>query len=371
MAATHTSVDRIPLWSWAAPAAASALLVLVLTGIISATAALVVVIASGLLGAAVFASVHHAEVVALRIGEPFGSIVLALAVTVIESSLILSIMLTGGAGGETIARDTVFATVMIVLNGIVGVCLVLGGMRHVEQRFGTDATGAALSVLGTLSVVTLVLPNFTSAAVGPYYSAAQLVVVSIATLALYAVFVFVQTVRHRTYFLEASSSPDDIGEQAPAIQPSNRTAWISAGLLLLSLTAVVLLAKVLAPSLERAIAAVGLPHGFIGVVIAAVVLLPEGISAARAARVNRLQAALNLTLGSALATIGLTIPIVAGAALVFGRGLALGVGQAEMVLLVLTLFISTVTLATGRTTILQGSVHLMIFIVFLLTAIVS
>lgn len=371
--AAKSAVDRVPWWTWVAPAAATAMLAVVLPGFVPATALAVVLLAGLLLGAAVFASVHHAEIVALRIGEPFGSIVLALSVTVIESSLILSIMLAGAPGSEVVARDTVYATVMIVLNGIVGVCLVLGGVRHREQLFGTDATAAALSALGTLAVITLILPNFTRAEAGPYYSASQLIVVALVSVALYGVFLFVQTVSHRTYFLEATPphAVDDDGSGPPAIQPSNRTALISLGLLLVALTAVVLLAKVLAPSLERVIAAAELPRAFVGVVIAAVVLLPEGISAARAAHANRLQASLNLALGSALATIGLTIPIVAAASLLFERELALGVGPADTVVLLLTLFISTVTLATGRSTILQGAVHLVIFAVFLLVAIVS
>lgn len=369
-------VTRLPAWTWVAPVAAAVLLAAKFSGVLAASAAPVLAIAALLLGAAVFASVHHAEIIALRVGEPYGSIVLALAVTVIESSLILSLMLAGAAGSEVLARDTVFATVMLVLTGIVGLCLVVGGMRHREQTFGTDAAAAALSVLGTLAVVTLVLPNFALGAVGPYYSAMQLLFVGVVSVSLYAVFLFVQTIRHREYFLDAAAAGTgdlvhDTPHDTPHAVPSNRITSASVALLALSLVGVVLLAKTLSPALERAIAIAGLPPAFSGVVIAAIVLMPESIAAVRSARANRLQSSLNLALGSALATIGLTIPIVGIAALWLEQPLALGIGAAETVLLLLTLFISTVTLATGRTTILQGAVHLVIFAVFMLLAIVQ
>jgi Ca2+:H+ antiporter len=366
--ATHT-VNALPAWSWALPLAALVLLAAKFGGIVPADATIVLVLAAVLLCAAVFASVHHAEVIALKVGEPFGSIVLAIAITVIEVALIVSIMLSAQAGSETLARDTVFATVMLVLNGIVGLCLVLGGARHHQQRFQTDAAAAALSVLGTLAIITLVLPNFTRGAQGPVFSPMEAICIGLASVALYGVFLFVQTIRHRDYFLveeEGPGGPDDLDDSHLAdMAPSTRTALISLLLLVLSLAAVVLLAKALSPALERAIDAAGLPKATVGVVIAAIVLLPEGIAAARAAQINHLQVSLNLALGSAMATIGLTIPIVAGVALALGYNLVLGLGQWEMVLLVLTLFISTVTLATGRTTILQGAVHLVIFAVFM------
>jgi Ca2+:H+ antiporter len=249
-------------------------------------------------------------------------------------------------------------------------------MRHREQTFGTDAAAAALSVLGTLAVVTLVLPNFALGAVGPYYSAMQLLFVGVVSVSLYAVFLFVQTIRHREYFLDAAAAGTgdlvhDTPHDTPHAVPSNRITSASVALLALSLVGVVLLAKTLSPALERAIAIAGLPPAFSGVVIAAIVLMPESIAAVRSARANRLQSSLNLALGSALATIGLTIPIVGIAALWLEQPLALGIGAAETVLLLLTLFISTVTLATGRTTILQGAVHLVIFAVFMLLAIVQ
>lgn len=221
-------------------------------------------------------------------------------------------------------------------------------------------------MIGTLAVFTLVLPNYTLAASGPVFSTSQLIFVATASMVLYSLFLFVQTIRHRDYFLIEAEGPE--GAHSPAVVPSARTALLSVGLLCLSLGAVVLLAKVLSPALEQAVFAAGLPKAFVGVVIAAVVLLPEGISALHAARLNRLQTSLNLALGSAMATIGLTIPIVAIAALWLGKPLTLGLAPGEMVLLILTLFTSTLTLAVGRTTILQGAVHLSIFAVFLFLA---
>lgn len=366
MALDRSTIDVIPKWSWVAPLAAMALLAAKSAGLASSTSLPILALAALLLGWSVFASVHHAEIIALRIGEPFGSIVLAIAVTVIEVALIVSIMLSAKEGSDVLARDTVFATVMLVLNGIVGICLLVGGARHHEQTFKTDATSAALSVLGTLAVITLVLPNYTRATPGPVFSPSQSIFIGAVSIILYAIFLFVQTIRHRDYFLGETEEPE--GAHAPEVVPSSHTAMVSLGLLCLSLAAVVLLAKVLSPSLETAVAGAGLPKAFVGVVIAAVVLLPEGISAVHAARLNRLQTSLNLALGSAMATIGLTIPIVAVVALLLGQPLTLGLAPSETVLLLLTLFISTVTLAIGRTTILQGAVHFVIFAVFLYLA---
>jgi Ca2+:H+ antiporter len=361
--AAHHNVDDTPTWAWAAPVAAAILLALKFAHVVSPESGIVLAVAALFLGGAVFAAVHHAEIIALKVGEPFGSIVLAVAVTVIEVALIVSILMGASAGSEYLARDTVFATVMIVLNGIVGLCLVVGGVRHREQTFQTAGSSSALSVLGTLATITLVLPNYTLTSPGPSYDTAQLAFVSAACVALYAVFLFVQTIRHRDYFLADASEHDPVHET-----PSNRTAAISVALLILSLVGVVLLAKTLSPALEAAIRDAGLPKAFVGVVIAAVVLLPEGMAAVRAAAANRLQTSLNLALGSAMATIGLTIPAVAVYAILSGMTLELGLGPEEMVLLVLSLFIGTVTLATGRTTILQGGVHLVIFAVFLFLA---
>jgi len=347
------------------PVLASLLLGLKLGHVVAADTLLVQVPSAFLLGGSVFAAVHHAEVLALRLGEPFGSILLAVSVTVIEVALIVSIQLAGGPGSDAVARDTVFSAVMIVLNAIVGLCLVLGASQYRVQSFQLHGASAALTVLGPLAVLAMVLPNYTTAAPGPYYSPFQLITVGAVSLVLYAGFVFVQTVRHRDYFLDVRTGDDDSPDVEP-VKPPARVALASVVLLLVSLTAVVLLAKLLSSPLERAIDGAGLPHAVLGVVIAALVLLPEGIASVRAALVNRLQNSLNLALGSAIASIGLTIPTVAVASLVTGQNLALGLSQANVVLLLLTLFMSTLTLGTGRTTVLQGIVHLVIFAVFLL-----
>jgi Ca2+:H+ antiporter len=279
-------------------------------------------------------------------------------------------MYSAKAGGEFLARDTVFATVMLVLNGVVGLCLIVGGAQHHEQRFQTDAAATALSVLGTLAVITLVLPNYTRTVPGPYYSASQLIFVSVCSVALYGVFLFIQTVRHRNYFLSEPETEDAAAgpNRGSAELPSLRLTLLSLVFLCLSLAAVILLAKLLSHPLEDAIDAAGLPKAFTGAVVATVVLLPEGLAAIFAAGRNRLQASLNLALGSAMATIGLTIPIVSIAALTSGYRITLGLAAEETALLLLTLFISTITLATGRTTILQGCVHFVIFAVFLFLA---
>jgi len=342
------------------------LLALKLAHVIPADSAVVLIAAAVLLLAAVFAAVHHAEVLALRLGEPFGSILLAVAVTVIEVALIVSILIGGGPGSETVARDTVFAAVLIVLNGVVGLCLVLGAGRHREQSFQVQGASGMLAVLGTLATLALVMPNFTVATRGPDYAPAQLIVVGAVSLILYGVFVFVQTVRHRAYFLDVEVG----GALHPSDLPSARTAGASLVLLILSLVAVVLLAKVLSAPLDRAVAAAGLPHAVVGVVIAAVVLLPEGMASVKAALANRLQSSINLALGSAVASIGLTIPTVAVVAIVLDKSLVLGLSAENMVLLVLTLFVSTLTLGTGRTTVLQGAVHLVLFAVFLLFSVI-
>jgi Ca2+:H+ antiporter len=358
--ASHHNADELPHWAWLAPIAAAVLLALKFVHVIPADNGIVIALAAVLLGGAVFAAVHHAEIIALKVGEPFGSIVLAIAITVIEVALIISILMGAKAGSEFLTRDTVFATVMIVLNGIIGLCLVVGGLKHREQTFQTTAASSALSVLGTLATITLVLPNYTLTTNGPNYNPAQLIFVSLSCLVLYGVFLFVQTIRHRDYFLA------DVSEELPLHDaPSARTTTLSVALLLVSLVGVVLLAKTLSPALEAAIADAGLPKAFLGVVIASLVLMPEGMAAVRAAAANRLQTSLNLALGSAMATIGLTIPAVSAFALMSGMTLQLGLDPEEMTLLVLSLFIGTVTLATGRTTILQGTVHLVILGVFL------
>ena len=323
------------------------------------------VAAAVILFGAVLAAVHHAEVVAHRVGEPFGTLVLALAVTVIEVSLIVSLMLSDAGDASALARDTVFAAIMIILNGIIGLCLLVGGVRHGEQRFTLRGVSAALCTLAALAVLTLVLPNYTLTTPGPYYATSQLVLVAVVSLFLYGMFVMVQTLRHREYFM-----PEEAGDDAHVAIPSRQTTITAFSTLLVALVAVVLLAKALSQTVEEAVLGAGLPLAVVGVVIAALVLAPESLAAYRAAARNRIQTSLNLALGSALATIGLTIPAVAIVSLVLDLPLALGLSAMKIILLALSLFIATISLGTGRTTVLQGAVHLVIFAVYLFTTVV-
>jgi Ca2+:H+ antiporter len=326
----------------------------------------VAAIAGVVLLATVFAAVYHAEVIAHRVGEPFGTLVLALAVTVIETALIVSVMIAAPADNAGLARDTVFSAVMIVCNGIVGLCLLAGGARYREQGFQLQGASAALAVLAALTGLALVLPNYAAPELGHRYNTPQLVFAAIVSLVLYGSFVFVQTVRHRDYFLPIQG--DDEDAHAPA--PSNSATALSAGLLVVSLVAIVGLAKTLTPPVEQAVAYLDVPKAVVGVIIAALVLLPEGVAAVRAAQANRLQTSLNLALGSALATIGLTIPVVAALSIAIRQPLELGLDVKDQVLLALTLLIGVITLGTGRTTVLQGIVHIVIFAVFLFLAVV-
>lgn len=353
----------VPLWAVAVPPLAAIVLALA-WGQALGWAMLAVV--SVVLIAAVFVAVHHAEVIALRVGEPFGTLVLALAVTVIEVALIGSMMVSAGSGATTLARDTVFATVMIVCNGVVGLCLLVGGLRHGVSEFRVEGASQALSVLIPLATLTLVLPSFTTTSPGPTYSISQVVFVGAMSLILYSAFVFVQTVRHREYFLTGADADDD--HHGPP--PSTAVAGASLGLLLICLVAVVGLAKTLAPTIEGAVEAASAPQAVVGIVIALLVLLPETLAAVRAALANRMQTSLNLTLGSALATIGLTVPAVGALSIVLGMPLGLGLRPVEAVLLAVTLLLSTVTLATGRSTVLHGTVHLALFGAFLFLAVV-
>ncbi|HQR45084.1 MAG TPA: ionic transporter y4hA [Thermoanaerobaculia bacterium] len=322
---------------------------------------------AALLLGSVFAAVHHAEVVAHRVGEPFGTLVLAVAVTVIEASLILSMMIAGGPGKAALARDTIFSAVMVIANGVVGLCVLVGALRHREQSFRVEGAGPAFAALIALSTLTLVLPSFTTTTTGPTYSSSQLGFAAAASLALWAVFVFVQTVRHRDYFLPAANAADEAIHAGP---PTAGRAWASFGLLLVALGSVVGLAKVLSPAIERGVAAAGAPRAVIGIAIAVLVLLPETGAAVRAARANRLQTSMNLALGSALASIGLTIPVVAAASLLLGIPVTLGLPAKDLVMLMLTFVVGAVTLGTGRTNLMQGAVHLVIFGAFLFLTLV-
>jgi Ca2+:H+ antiporter len=355
----------LPRWTIGAPLLAVAILSAAMLGG-GGGGFLLALVAVGL-GGSVFAAVHHAEVVAHRVGEPLGTLVLALAVTLIEVALIVSLMAAGGEQAAGLARDTVFAAVMIILNGIIGLCLLLGGLMHREQNFSLDGANAALVALATIVVLTLVFPNYTVTAPGPYYSASQLTLIAVVTLVVYGAFIFTQTIGHRPYFLHGADAAE--GAQ-PAARPSNGITALSSILLLICLVAVVLLAKQLAPSLEAAVLRLGAPEALVGVIIAGIVLLPEGLAAVRAALANRLQTSLNLALGSALASIGLTIPAVSFVSLYSNSHLMLGLDAKSSVLLMLSLFVSVLVLRTGRTIILHGVVLLTVFVVYLFTTVV-
>lgn len=321
------------------------------------------------LAGAVLAAVHHAEVVAHRVGEPFGSLVLAVAVTVIEVALILTLMTDGGDKSASLARDTVFAAVMITCNGIVGLCLLVGALRRRVAVFNPEGTGAAFATVATLAGLSLVLPTFTTSKPGPEFAPAQLIFAALAAVVLYGLFVTTQTVRHRDYFLPVTASGAVIDEDDHADPPTRRTALTSLGLLALALVGVVGLAKAVSPTIEAGVAAAGLPSAVVGVVIALLVLLPETIAAVRAAARDRVQTSLNLGLGSAMASIGLTIPAVAAASIWLSGPLVLGLGATHMVLLALTVVVGTLTVIPGRATPLQGGVHLALLAAYLVLAV--
>ena len=321
-----------------------------------------------LLAAAVVAAVHHAEIVAHRVGEPFGTLVLALAVTAIESSLIVSVMLAGGASKAALARDTMYATVMIIENGVIGACVLLGALRHREQTFRIEGAGPAVAALATLVTLVLVLPAFTVSAEGPHYTSAQLGFVAISSLVMWCVFVFFQTVRHRDYFLPPQGASDESVHAAP---PTVSQTWASFALLLVALVAVVGLAKVLSPAIEAGVREAGAPPEVVGVAIALLVLMPEGLAAIRSALADRLQTSMNLALSSALASIGLTIPVVVAVCLALGIPLILGLESKDITLLALTFLVCTIGIGSGgRTSLMLGVVQLVIFAAFLFLAVV-
>ncbi len=306
----------------------------------------------------VFAAVHHAEVIAHRIGEPFGTLLLTLAVTIIEVALIATIML-GEKEVPTLARDTVFAVIMIVCNGLVGICIFIGGLSYREQDFQVSGANVYLSVLFTMATITLILPNYTSTTPGPFYSEAQLEVVGVVTILLYGVFLYTQTSRHRDYFVGDAAGLTDDGLPIP-----RRELTLSVILLLVSLLAVVLLAKKFSVVVDAVTAAMGAPASFAGLVVALLILLPESVAAISAARKNDLQKSINLALGSSLATIGLTIPAVSIAAFVMDKQLELGLNGQNTIELVLTFALSMLTFGTGRTNLLFGLVHMVVFAIF-------
>ncbi|MCX4472757.1 Sodium/proton antiporter ChaA [Micromonospora sp. MW-13] len=330
----------------------------------------VVVIVAVFLAGAVLAAVHHAEVVAHRVGEPFGSLVLAVAVTVIEVALIVTLMISGGDKTQALARDTVFAAVMITCNGILGLSLLLGALRRRVAVFNPEGTGGALATVATLATLSLVVPTFTTSRPGPEFSPAQLAFAAVASLALYGLFVLVQTGRHRDYFLPVSADGTvvDADGDGHADPPSPRAALASLALLVVALIAVVGLAKMVSPAIEAGVSAANLPQAFVGVVIALLVLLPETLAAARAARRDRVQISLNLALGSAMASIGLTIPAIAIASIWLDGPLLLGLGGTQLALLALTVVTGVLTVVPGRATLLQGGVHLVLLAAFVFLA---
>ena len=355
---------RVPLWSWLLPVIACVLLA---TGMLVHVGSLLALLcAAGLIGA-VIAAVHHAEVVAHRLGEPFGTLVLTASITIIEVALLVTLMLSGGPDKAALPRDTIFSAIMITCNAVVGLCLVIGGLRHHEQSFHIVGTNTALATLIALSTLTLVFPAFTISSAGLTYSPAQLLFAAATSLALWGAFVFIQTVRHRDYFLPTENVADEHSHAPP---PQLPLAWLSFGLLLVTLVAVVGLSKVISHNLEAALAAAGAPKPVLGIVVAMLVLLPETWAAVRAAYANRLQTSLNLSLGSALSSIGLTIPAVAAVSMLAGLPLVLGLEPKELVLMVLTFLVASITLALGRTHVLLGAVHLVIFAAFAFLALV-
>jgi Ca2+:H+ antiporter len=278
-------------------------------------------------------------------------------------------MLSGGKDTSTLARDTVFAAVMITCNGIVGLCLLVGAVKFGATHFNAEGTGAALATVITLAVTCLVLPNFTTTTVGPEFSGSQLAFVAVASLALYGMFVMTQTVRHRDFFLPVSEGGRVLPEEDHATRPTNKRTLRSLGLLVASLVAVVGLAKIESEPIEQGVRGLGLPQAVVGVVIALLVLLPESIAAVNAALRDRTQISLNLGLGSAMASIGLTIPTIAVASIWLDGPLDLGLEPTHMVLLALTAVISVLTVVPGRATRLQGGVHLVVLASYLVLSI--
>ena len=355
---------NMAIWTWLVPVLALGCLV---TAMVIGMGPWLAVVGGTALAGAVFAAVHHAEVVAHRVGEPFGTLVLALAVTAIETALILSMMVAGGPDMAVLPRDAIYAAVMIICTGVVGLCLLVGGLEHREQTFRVEGAGAGLAALMVMAVLTLVLPAFTTSTPAGTYNRPQLAFVAVASASLWAIFIFVQTVRHRDYFIPVANAAD---LETHAEPPTPKKALGSFGLLLLSLVTVVGLAKMLSPTIERAVEAANAPRAVVGIVIAAVVLLPETWAAVRAARADRLQTSLNLAVGSALACIGLTVPVVAMASVALNLPLVLGLAPKEMALLASTFVVSAVTLGTGRTYMLQGAVLLVLFAPYLFLAFV-
>jgi Ca2+:H+ antiporter len=326
-------------------------------------AAPVVVVIDLFLAGAVVTAVVHAEVIARRVGEPYGALILAVAVTVIEVGLIVTLMVAGGDGTETLARDTVFAAVMITCNGIIGLSILAAALRERLATFNPEGSATAFATVITLATLCLVLPTFTTSATGPEFSSSQLAFAAVASIALYVLFLVVQTVRHRSHFLPEGGEAEHEGPP-----PSRAAAVRSFALLLVALVAVVGLAKTSSAAIEDGVKSIGAPQSAVGVVIALLVLAPETLSAFRNARRGRVQISFNLGFGSAMASIGLTIPVIAIASIWLEGPLVLGLGSTQTVLLVLTGLVGSLTLVTGRATLQEGGVHMIILAAFLFLA---
>jgi len=359
---------RLPYVSWTAVVPVLAVVVLAMSWGQDLSAPMVAVV-TVLLAGAVLAAVHHAEVVAHRVGEPYGSLVLAVAVTVIEVALIVTLMASGGGAAETLARDTVFAAVIITCNGIVGLSIVVATRGKSVVSFNAEGARAALATVATLSTLGLVVPTFTTTTPGPEFSPPQLAFAAVTALTLYGLFVTLQTGRHRDYFLQVTADGAVADSEHHATPPSRRAALTSFILLLIALEAVVGDAKLVSPTIERAVSSAGLPLSVVGVIIALLILLPETLAALRAARQGQMQISLNLAFGSAMASIGLTIPTIAVASIWLPVPLHLGLDGTHIVLLALTCLVAVLTVVPGRATLLQAGVHLALLAAYLLLAV--
>ena len=308
-------------------------------------------------------AVRHADALAIKWGEPYGTLVLTLSAITIEVVVVSTAMLHG-ENNPTLGRDAVFAVIMIALNGFVGLCLLLGGLRYREQHYNLQGVNSYLNVIMTLAVLGLVLPNFTTTTSGPTFSTEQQIFLIVTALLLYVIFLLIQTIRHRRYFMDSKETVA-AGNSAHH-SPQVRSTAFHTALLLLYLITVILLAEKFAIPLDNSIEKFGLPQEFGGVMIAALVLAPEGIGAVEAALKNQLQHSVNILLGSVLATIGLTIPAVVTISLITKRSVTLGVQGGNLPLLLLTLAVCVVTFTSRKTNVLQGCVHLLLFAVFVL-----
>jgi Ca2+:H+ antiporter len=314
-----------------------------------------------------FGVVHEAEELASLLGEPVGTLVLTLSIVLIEVVLISAVML-GAGDTATLARDTMYAVLMIVLNGVVGLGLLIGGIRHHEQAYNLHGASAFLAVIIPLATIALVLPNFTTSTSDGSLTPVQAVSFSILTIGLYGLFLWLQTGRHQGYFVAPRSDTDEnVPEELPPPPPKPRKGEKALHLLLLlvNILPIVILSKSLAKVLDYGIAATGAPHALGGVIIAMLVFTPEGISALKAIRRDQLTRAINLCLGGAASTVGLTVPAVLAIGLLTGKPVVLGLPSASIVLLASTLVLSTLTFSGWRTTMLEGAVHLSMFVVFL------